>query len=178
MVLTHSCEVAMGHGQALQADGELDITGAHNVLDLEVLQMQQRTGTSAHSSSSTTSTCARGLACTAFLHQHSKRGLAVAFDDIAKNAASPPSCRSLNSKDCLTGTHLHLDIVKACALHNPAVLGPRVHVAAYVKAGVKAGNTHDRQQESCVSTDKVSWVSGPSHIQVLDPTAQHAFRHA
>lgn len=34
----HRCEVAVRVGQAFQADGELHIARAHNVLDLELLQ--------------------------------------------------------------------------------------------------------------------------------------------
>lgn len=36
-LMTHCCEVAVRHAQPLQADGELDVAGADDVLNLELL---------------------------------------------------------------------------------------------------------------------------------------------
>lgn len=37
--MSHRGEVAVGHAQTFQADGELDITRPDNVLNLELLQL-------------------------------------------------------------------------------------------------------------------------------------------
>jgi len=39
LIAAHGGEVAVRHAETLQADGELDVTRAHNVLDLEILWM-------------------------------------------------------------------------------------------------------------------------------------------